>query len=480
MKQNPILEKILTFIQNRRLLVPGDRTLLSVSAGKDSMAMTDILYRIKNELGFSIALFHLNHRTRGRESDEDEYFLGALAEKKGIRLFTERHDFSVHGVSGGSFEDEAREIRYEMLHRIAEREGYTKIATAHTKTDAVETILMRLFTGTGIHGLTGIPATRGIIIRPLLPIDSGEIMNYLEDAGIPWREDSSNSDTTYTRNYIRHRVVPAIKERFPNYESAMAGTMNIADETLSLLNDSIVPLFGIPDKKKGDLQVIDASQLLCNPGLFNHVIAGMLRDSFGLYPSRKILAEIRGRAETEKTNLVLYEKGSARIVKAFRNGRPAIIARKHATTMNLKNWEYRVRIDEAIRSGITIPELAIRLLFSLTDTADKEDGLTSGNSVIIALPEGTTDIVIRNRRIGDRITLESGTKKIKDFFIEKKLDNENKSRVPLLIVGSRIAAVMPGFVLDLPNRIALPFLVSGKPEKVLAITMVNHYTKDGE
>jgi tRNA(Ile)-lysidine synthase len=177
----------------------GDRLLLSLSAGKDSIALMDIMSTLAEEWSLTLGVFHLNHLSRGMESDSDEEFVRNLAKTYQLKLYCERFDCAGR-PRGSSFEEFSREKRYGLLNGIARAESWDKIATAHTGSDNIETVLMRILRGTGIHGLRGIEPIRSKLIRPLLPLTSADVYAHLTDRGLKWREDRSNADPRFLRN----------------------------------------------------------------------------------------------------------------------------------------------------------------------------------------------------------------------------------------------------------------------------------------
>ncbi|MGL6225074.1 MAG: tRNA lysidine(34) synthetase TilS [Thermoguttaceae bacterium] len=218
--------------------------LLAVSGGADSVAMLRLfeaeLKNVRERDGkpdCSLAVAHLNHGLRGEESEQDAVFVRDLAEQFSLPYFEKRLesvDWST--VSNGSFEADAREIRYDFLRKTASGCGLRLIAVAHTKDDQVETVLHRIIRGTGLAGLAGIPAVRPLneavaVIRPLLSVSRVEILHYLQELGQNFRTDSSNESTDWTRNRIRHELLPFLRDRFnPNIEEAVLQLASIAND----------------------------------------------------------------------------------------------------------------------------------------------------------------------------------------------------------------------------------------------------------
>ena len=215
-----LIQQTSAFIIKNSLIGPGMKILLSCSAGKDSMALLAVLYALKERFRCDLGIFHLNHLMRGAESDRDEDFLKSVSDNMGLPFYVERYDFSEHKTRRGSFEEQARNVRYGLIEQYLKNCGYDRCAMAHNNDDAVETVLMRICTGTAIHGLQGIPAKRGHIIRPLLHASASDIYSFLKEESISWREDSSNSDDVYTRNFIRNTVIPRLETRFPALRSS--------------------------------------------------------------------------------------------------------------------------------------------------------------------------------------------------------------------------------------------------------------------
>ncbi len=192
-----------------RMLEPGEPVLVALSGGADSVA----LLRALLALGYPVCAFHLNHCLRGAESGRDEAFCRALCEKLHVPLTVERIDVGAKArAAGEGVEAMARRIRYERLAAAAQG---IKIATAHTADDNLETMLFHLTRGTGPKGLAGIPPVRGNIIRPLIGVERAQVEAYLAELYQDYVTDSTNADEVYTRNRIRHEVVPVLRRINP-------------------------------------------------------------------------------------------------------------------------------------------------------------------------------------------------------------------------------------------------------------------------
>ncbi|MFC1692985.1 tRNA lysidine(34) synthetase TilS [Candidatus Latescibacterota bacterium] len=221
-------QKVSTYCKKYSLFPDNVKStvLVALSGGGDSVALLHVLNRIKDEFDLTIEAAHLNHSLRGEESAEDENFCVKLCKDLGIQLTVERLHPCEIPKSPDSVETAARNTRIAFLQRIAEDHNAERIATGHTLNDQAETVIQRLLRGTGPSGLVGIlPIRDDLWIRPLLMVTRDETRDYLETLGITFREDSTNSDTSFFRNRIRHELIPSIKEHFSPNITAVIGRL---------------------------------------------------------------------------------------------------------------------------------------------------------------------------------------------------------------------------------------------------------------
>ena len=190
---------------------------VALSGGADSMALLYVLHSLKEEFGINVEAAHFNHLIRGAEAERDEKFVKEQCKKLGVKLYIGQGDVPAYSKEKGiSLETAAREMRYDYLSRV----NKDFVATAHTASDNLETVLFNLTRGTAIEGLCGIPPKRDIFIRPLIYCTREQIENYCAENGIPYVTDSTNLCDDYTRNKIRHSVVPVLKDINPSVEKA--------------------------------------------------------------------------------------------------------------------------------------------------------------------------------------------------------------------------------------------------------------------
>lgn len=299
-----MLEKVKALISEYNMLQCGEVVCCALSGGADSVALLLALKTLSADLGITVTAVHINHLLRGEESDRDENFCRELCKKLDIPLTVFRKDAAAFSHSlGASVETGAREMRYEIFSQISA----DKIATAHNLNDNAETILFRMARGTGLRGLTGIPPVRGKIIRPLLSCTRDEIEAYLNDVGQDFVTDSTNFSDDYTRNRIRHKIMPemaSVHEAFPKCVTAM--TVSLAEDEDFLTKEAI-------RQKNNDLREL-------HPAVGKRVIINLLK-------SHKLKTNAEKISEIWK--IALNGSGKISLDKNFcavcRNGRVKII-----------------------------------------------------------------------------------------------------------------------------------------------------------
>jgi len=261
----PLARKVKAWLRSQNAAFGG--LVVAVSGGPDSVALLCLLLELApRSVSGPVIVAHLNHQLRGAESDADEAFVrelyAGLATSCGVALQLRCELIDVAGTAsaaGANLEGTARRLRYDWLGRVAQEAGVAWIATGHTADDQAETVLHRLLRGTGLKGLRGIAARRlllpGVeIIRPLLPVRRADLLAYLREIGQGFRTDSSNSDPRYTRNRIRHQLLPLLREQFnPAVESVLSRLAEQAEEAFHaeeeqarrLLSDAERPRAGL-------------------------------------------------------------------------------------------------------------------------------------------------------------------------------------------------------------------------------------------
>lgn len=206
-------EKIKNYILENELISEGDNVILGLSGGADSVALFRILNKLKEELNFNLMAVHIHHGIRKKSANKDEKFVKNLCEKSGVEIKVFHKDIPlICKITKETEEECGRRIRYEIFNEVASMQENSKIAVAHHMNDQVETIVFRMLRGSGVKGLSGMEAKRDNIIRPLLCTKKEEILEYLESLSQKYREDETNEDTQYSRNYIRKKILPRFEK----------------------------------------------------------------------------------------------------------------------------------------------------------------------------------------------------------------------------------------------------------------------------
>src|SRR5688572_16407375 len=213
-----MLEQFLNHIQQHALCQRNDKIMLAVSGGLDSVVMLHLF----KEAGLSIGVAHCNFKLRGKESDDDEDFVQQTCQRLNVPVFTKRFDTQTYAWGNNlSIQMAARELRYSWFDFLLEENQYNFLATGHHFDDTMETILLIWTKGFSVEGLTGIPVKNKKIIRPILFATRAQVEKYAAEKGIQWREDQSNLTDDYQRNFIRHQVIPKLKELNPSLETTL-------------------------------------------------------------------------------------------------------------------------------------------------------------------------------------------------------------------------------------------------------------------
>lgn len=246
------------FLSEDQLVSQSNKVLLAVSGGADSMAMLALFCSTTIKIG----VVHLNHGMRAAESDKDEDLCKSYCLKAGIPFYSKKVDLN-HIKS--NFQEEARKIRFEYFQEIMRKESYDLLATAHHKNDQVENFFLRINRQAGLQGLSGMKLRSGNLIHPMLFANKAQISKFIKSHGVPFREDQSNLESKYQRNFVRNEVIPLIKKKFPKFEENLSASIQhlseyngLFGEMLSQLKSNVVSIAN--DTITIDLNEISRSQ----------------------------------------------------------------------------------------------------------------------------------------------------------------------------------------------------------------------------
>ncbi|MBH0208926.1 MAG: tRNA lysidine(34) synthetase TilS [Nitrospira sp.] len=217
----PLVHRVVRTVRSKHLFQPGQRLLVAISGGPDSVALLSILHRLHAQWNLTLTAVHCNYGLRGVESEEDQRCVETLCHGLAVPLHVRAVRLRTHGRPT-SIQAEARDVRYRVMHEIANLCGADRIAVGHTADDQAETVLLWMLRGAGLAGLSGMPAVRDdAVVRPLYETTRREILTYLRTAGLSYREDSSNAKPLYLRNRIRQEVIPLLTQLVPSSSKAL-------------------------------------------------------------------------------------------------------------------------------------------------------------------------------------------------------------------------------------------------------------------
>lgn len=257
------IKKVSQFIEEKHLLSFGDKVLVALSGGADSVALLRVLLR----LGYACEAAHCNFHLRGEESVRDERFVRALAERLGVPLHVIHFDTNAYAASHNvSVEMAARELRYDWFAKLRQECGAKVVAVAHHRDDSVETFLLNLVRGTGINGLRGIRPVNGDVVRPLLCVSRVEILDYLSSLGQDYVTDSTNLQDEFVRNKLRLNVIPMLETINPSVSDTIADTARRLSDVAQVYQEAIQ---AAKQRVMPDGETIDIPALCREPGAQN-------------------------------------------------------------------------------------------------------------------------------------------------------------------------------------------------------------------
>ena len=232
--------KVLKTVKKYNMLSKGDRVLIGVSGGADSIALLEFFVSVKEKYDLDICVAHIEHGIRGEDSVNDAEFVKNYCKKLGVNFYLKTIDApNLAKKAKMGVEEYSRMARYDFFNTIE----CDKIATAHNLTDNIETLLFRLARGTGLKGACSIPAVRGKIIRPFIEVSSGEIRKWCNDNNIPYRVDCTNSDSAYSRNLIRLEILPLFEKLNANYQDNIENFISDVNEDYAFIDDYVKNIY---------------------------------------------------------------------------------------------------------------------------------------------------------------------------------------------------------------------------------------------
>ena len=408
-----MIEQFRKYIASNHLINKGDRILVALSGGVDSMVLAELLRRE----GYDITFAHCNFHLRGLESDGDEKSVRDFAEKHGIQCFVKHFETEKYAEENGiSIEMAARDLRYAWFEELRQQLGYDKIAVAHHADDQAETFFINLLRGAGLRGLKGMLPQNGVIIRPLLWASRGQIHQYAVENQILWREDHTNAENVYLRNKIRNQLLPAFDELHPEARQGLYKSLeHLASENelyRELLKEKLSKIVAHDD----GVQKAKVPELVEGPISFQLLFEWLRQYNFN----------------TDQCHFIYEAIGTGVGNKYFSPTHQLVIGRDELQLSEIKPVD-----DEEIQIEIGEEEIVspIHLRFSQFEknadfNIDKSPEVAMLDADKIHFP-----LTLRHWRHGDRFHPlgMNGSKLLSDFFVDQKFVEVQKNDVFLLV-----------------------------------------------
>ena len=426
------------------MLAPGNHILCAVSGGADSVCLLHWLKGRAAEQGFTLTAAHFNHRLRGAESHRDAAFVEKLCREWKVPCVVGTGDVSGEARRRGTgIEETARALRYDFLEETAERLGAGLIATAHNANDNVETMLLHLIRGSGLQGLTGIRPRRGKLIRPFLTTTRAEILAYLEAHALPHVEDSTNADTAYARNRLRHQVIPLLEELNPALISRLSDTVGyLRADNDYLTAQAMAAIRGAEPTVTGGL-VLPADAIARSPDPIAVRAVGALLGRLGAHQYRS--AHLLSVVELARSG---HPSGSVDLPHG-------LTARRAYGLLVLERAEERgwTPVQLNVPGETPLPQLGWKLVCRPARAPAEPPTDPFVCYLDPAALDGT--LTVRPRETGDGITLPGRPhKSVKKLLIDAKVPRADREKLP--VVADAAGPVwLAGFGPDAP-RLAAP------------------------
>lgn len=426
-------QKFLRFIDEHSLIAPGEKILAALSGGPDSVFLLYLLYKFRTRLKITLSAIHINHSLRGKDAAGDEKFcrdycmnmgIDFLSVKKNVKSFAKKNGYSL--------EEAGRILRYREFTRALKLKNLDKIATAHNANDNTETVLLNLIKGTGLDGISGIPAGRENIIRPILCFTKEEILSYLERNHISFRIDKSNADTNFERNYLRNKILPLIKTRLnPSVDQAvLVSSENFRSIKEYILTTETESFKNIKKDASGNLQISIADLKKAKADLRGLLLKTLLERELNIKifsrDIRKIFslsgAQAGKQIELSGGTLVFKEREYLKFMRSFRI-----------------NEGYSVKIEIGEEKKTPFGTLSIRECdrASLVYSSNKNKEYISADAL-------SSEFTIRRWKNGDSFHPLGmrGKKKISDFLNEQKVESSGKKEHLILLNDDKVIWVI--------------------------------------
>ena len=436
--------KVRHTIEKYSMIKSGVNVTVALSGGADSMCLLNVLMSLKDELGFTISAAHVNHGIRGAESDRDCDFAENYCKKNNIAFYSCKVDVpAVSSETGEGLEECGRRLRYEFLNKIS---NGGVVATAHNLNDRIETFLLNFTRGAGLNGLCSIPPVRDNIIRPLIDCSRDEIEEYCSAYSIPFVTDSTNSDTVYSRNKIRHNVLPQLKSINPAFEQSAFRcfeSVNNDNEYLTLLADRLY------EESVSDDKYLISVFKEEHPSIKNRIISRIIKEKTGIIPDSNTVTKVSEIIDNRNGSLQINSGIKFRVKNNILD---------FPDDQIIADWE-----TECLSGDNFLPYAKVEVeSINISENYSKNRNV---NCLQYLIDSDTIKgkIIFRNRHDGDsfRPFNRNCTKTLKKLFNERHIPPEERNKIIICADDAGIVFV-EGFGID--ER----FAVTEKTQNILS------------
>ena len=471
-----MLKTVRKTIENFGMLERGDHLLVAVSGGPDSVALLQALFRLSADYQLHLTAAHLNHGLRGDEAKSEQEFVRGLCAGMGITCICKTVDLQMlRKGSGKSLEEIGREERYRFLLAAAERCGARKIATGHHRDDQAETVLINLIRGSGLEGLKGIrPVRNGQIIRPLLQVRRGKILEFLNREGLAYAVDSSNLSPVFLRNKVRNELIPELAARYnPKIVEGLCHMAEIVrgeDDYLQAVARQVLQQWGIVPGTAETLLPLAPFQELheaIQRRIVKHLLEAVSPSGNGIgYRHIEAVLTILRSSSQRHTTLHL-----PRLICVDREG--GVLSIRRVSGRQVRRSLNEEKLASSYSHPVEVPGMVHlnvigrNIRFEVIDKPGLEEMKNRPGVAFMDFERIAPPLILRNHRPGDRIEPlgMSGMKKVKSYFIDRKIPYLLRNAIPLL-VDDRSVVWIAG------ERISDRVKVTERTKKVLKAEMV--------
>ena len=417
-----MLNELHKHLQNTNLLPPKSKILVAVSGGVDSMALLHLLHNLRPQYGWNIAIAHYNHGVRD-DAFKDAYLVGDMADLYGYPLYVGKYEYT-------DFSEAAlRKARYDFLEELRRDIGYDYIVTAHHNNDFLETAIFNTIRGSDREGMVALKDKRGRIVRPLLPFSKPEIIVFANLQDLPYREDSTNNDLSYSRNMVRNILMPHGSMKFRNYHHNMNQRLAKLKDVNQRINQGLTRVAeGLVEYEDKDSLEIDGSKfnslpLTIQKNLLVYLVK-RLKPAHGL--SKININKAVKFIETSKPGAKMPMPGGLQLLNTYDK---FVITSKPKEFEDISNETFHVLdVNKPFKNDI----------FKLAINEDSAKG--------VKLP--SQKLYVRYRQAGDRVSPVGmeGTKKLQDIFVDAKIPRHLRGLWPVVVNSSNEVVWVPNLV----------------------------------